>query len=239
MESPNNILRSTSTTKWLRSRHTRTSSLIYLHSPQICSALQDVDQVFHHFARKDLLDFRAFRLMFTYVNAEVPGELLYALYQCLPPGEQRSVTQKQFREAFGPGAFTRKFSSIIEELRRKGGSWPTTPLAFMSLIADKVSERKMEQDARTVTPTQNSLSGLHFQRLSALLELVKKRKVEMPEGCLPYAPPRFKNAYLEEVKERLKLVDMDEEGSKSPVSSKSRSPKGHRRTQSLRFPFII
>jgi len=239
MESPNNILRSTSTTKWLRSRHTRTSSLIYLHSPQACSALQDVDQVFLHFSRRALLDFRAFRQMFAYVNADIPGEQIYALYQCLPPGEQRMVTQKEFKDAFGPGAFIRKFAAIIEDLRRKGGSWPTSPLAFMSLVADKISERKMEQDAKTVISIQNSLSGLHFQRLSALLDLVKKRKVEMPEGCLPSAPGRFKNVYLDEVKERLKLIDMDEEGSKSPNSTKSRSPKGHRRTQSLRFPFII
>jgi hypothetical protein len=201
--------------------------------------LQDVDCVFRHFSRENALDYRGLREMFRYVGAQVRGEELYGLYQCLPQREQRVVTEKQFREAFGAGAFVRKFAGIIEELKRKGGAWPASPLAFMGLIADKITERKMGQEARTVFSTQSTLSGLHFQRLSALLDLVKKHKVEMPEGYLPSSPPRFKNVYLDDVKQRLKLIDMEEETSKSPVSSKSRSPKGHRRTQSLKFPFFI
>lgn len=100
-----------------------------------------------------MLDFQGFREMFRYVGVRVKGEELYGLYQCLPRREQRGITEKQFREAFGAGAFIRKFTGVIEELKRKGGSWPASPLAFMGLIADKITERKMGQEARTVLIT--------------------------------------------------------------------------------------
>lgn len=153
MESPNNVLRANSTTKWLRSRHIRTSSLTYIHSPQTNSALQDADQVFHHFSHRGKLDFRGFRHIFKSMAASVPVAQLQELYECLLPGEQRMLSQQQFRDALRNGKFMRKFADILEDLRRKGSCLPTSPLSFLTQLADQLSEAKMSQDARVVFVT--------------------------------------------------------------------------------------
>lgn len=233
MESPN-VLRSISTTKWLRSRHIRTSSVSYLHSQQDYSMLQDVSVVYRHFASKDGLDFRRFMGIFRYASiplAQQDVRKLFELFRSVLP-----VSERQFRETVTGPVFGKKFAIMINALRRPNlrTFLPSDVNSFMNLVANKVNEQKIEGEVMTVRITQGHPTGEHLQKLSEILELVKNHRIEMPACSLP-TPPSRKNIYLDEVKQKLKMIDvLEESGSKSP----QRSPS-HRRAKSLKMPFLI